>query len=82
VKWEGCTWRTADGELCEADDPRRDYLLTRYSKEVPRLFIDEGESVDNYVRKHPNWAEEQKQGEEEPSRSTGVGPEIFYGRSE
>ena len=56
IPWEGGSWRRADGTRCSADDPDRDYLVTRLGYEVPRLFIEEMERVEKYVREHPHWA--------------------------
>jgi hypothetical protein len=62
IPWEGGSWRTADGRRCAADDPERNYMVTRLGYEVPRLFIEEMERVEKYVREHPHWSEEQKIG--------------------
>jgi hypothetical protein len=61
IPWEGGSWRTADGRRCSGDDPERDYMVTRLGNEVPRLFIEEMERVEDYVREHPYWAQEQRE---------------------
>jgi hypothetical protein len=63
VPWEGGSWRSADGRRCAADDPERNYMVTRLGSEVPRLFIEEMERLERFLKENPNWAVMQKRAE-------------------
>jgi hypothetical protein len=63
VTWEGGSWRTADGRPCAASDPERNYMVTRLGSEVPRLFIEEMERLERFLKENPNWAVMQKRAE-------------------
>ena len=56
--WVKSYWRTEEGEPCEPEDERRSYLVTQHGYQMPRLFVEEVAQLEQYLREHPNWAQE------------------------